>query len=87
MNNDSKEVQHQPRQNRFILPIDDALAVLEYERNNDYVDFVHTWVPPEKRGGQHARILVEEGIAWARCHNLKIVASCWYVAKFLQNND
>lgn len=83
--NESIKVQHQPEQQRFIIPLGEDLAILEYQLSADQVDFTHTWVPPEHRGGNHARLLVRDGLDWARSEQLNITASCWYVAKFLDS--
>ena len=60
------------------------MAILDYEFDAEEIDFTRTWVPPEFRGGNHARILVREGLDWARNQGLQISASCWYVAKVLK---
>jgi predicted GNAT family acetyltransferase len=78
-----QQVHHEQEQNRFVLPVQNDLAILEYEVDGTNVDFTHTWVPPELRGGGHAQLLVRRGLDWARENNLEISASCWYVKKFL----
>ena len=79
------EVQHQPDQRRFAIPLGESMAILEYELSAGRVEFTHTWVPPESRGGAHASTLVREGLCWARTNRLEISTSCWYVAKYLKN--
>lgn len=86
MSGERIEVQHLPDQKRFVIPLENSLAILDYERDANRIDFTRTWVPPEFRGGDHARILVREGLNWARDQGLEICASCWYVARFLKNN-
>lgn len=91
----SVEVQHDKVQQRFVITLDKGFAVLEYRLFNPdkplaepvAVNFTRTWVPPEFRGKGLAEKLVREGLAWARAENLKIQASCWYVAKFLRPGD
>ncbi len=78
-------LEHQPQHQRFVLPVGDALAVVEYKLTDDAIDFVHTWVPPELRGGGHAQALVRYALNWAESEKLKISASCWYVHKFLNS--
>jgi predicted GNAT family acetyltransferase len=48
------------------------------------VDFVSTFTPPELRGRGLARAVVEAGLAWARSEGKDVKASCWYVAKVLE---
>ena len=80
---DRSGVIHQIEEQRFVLAVADTMAVLEYRRAGRKVDFHHTFVPPEARGGGHARRLVESGISWARAEGLEILASCPYVANHL----
>ena len=80
---DPSAVTHQVEEQRFVLTVADTVAVLEYRRDGRTVDFHHTFVPPEARGGGHARRLVEGGINWARAEGLEILASCPYVANYL----
>ena len=84
---ESIDVQHIPDERRFVIPMGDTMAILDYELHAGQIDFTRTWVPPEFRGGNHARILVRQGLDWARNQGLEIRASCWYVARFLTNND
>lgn len=74
-------VNHEVRGSRFVYPLGDQEAVLEYALSgNSGVDFYRTFVPPEHRGRGIAEALVDAGLAWARSENLEIEASCWYVA-------
>lgn len=60
-------------------------ATLTYNMLSDsQVDFTHTFVPPALRNQGLAEKLVRTGLTWARDNQLQIVASCWYVDKFLQ---
>ena len=76
-------IEHQAQAQRFVLPMGEVMAIVEYEVTGTTVDFTHTWVPPELRGGGHARILVRHALNWAKREGLQITASCWYVRKFL----
>jgi len=48
------------------------------------IDFSSTFVPPALRNQGLAEKLVREGLKWAREKHYHIMASCWYVDKFLQ---
>lgn len=78
------EVQHQPQQQRFVLHLDGAEAVLDYAITGKVVNFNHTFVPIEFRGKGLAEKLVRHGLAWAKAQQYQITASCWYVQKFLR---
>ena len=77
-------IQHIVAEQRFVLQVENASAVLEYRRNGSDIDFCHTFVPPEFRGKGLAEKLVRYGLAWAKAEQLNIRASCWYVQKFLR---
>lgn len=76
---------HEQELRRFILPVADSEAVLEYRYINEgHIDFYRTFVPPEGRGSGAAQKLVRAGLRWAKSESLQINASCWYVEKFLR---
>lgn len=84
-------IAHHPHEQRFVLPVDDREAVLEYRLSSagpgnapTSVDFTRTYVPSDLRGQGLAEALVRHGLKWARARDYKIDASCWYVAKFLR---
>jgi predicted GNAT family acetyltransferase len=80
-------IEHQPQSQRFVLPMVEGgcevIAIVNYEVTGSTVNFTHTWVPPELRGGGHAQVLVRHALSWAETQGLQITASCWYVRKFL----
>lgn len=60
-------------------------ATLKYVMlSENEIDFSSTFVPPALRNQGLAEKLVREGLKWAREKDYQIVASCWYVDKFLQ---
>ena len=77
-------IQHQTAQQRFVLQLDGAEAVLDYAVSGDNINFHHTFVPAEFRGKGLAEKLVRHGLAWAKQQQYQISASCWYVQKFLR---
>lgn len=76
-------IQHQTEQQRFVLQLDGAEAVLNYALSDNRIDFHHTFVPPAFRGKGLAEKLVRHGLAWAKAQQYQLSASCWYVQKFL----
>ena len=77
-------IEHQQDKQRFIIPINDYEAVLEYRLDGKHIDFNRTFVPDELRGKGLAERLVRHGLKWAKAQNFEIQASCWYVQKFLR---
>ncbi|HEX5792147.1 MAG TPA: GNAT family N-acetyltransferase [Rheinheimera sp.] len=78
------EIQHQVPQQRFVLHLNGAEAVLDYAITGNVINFQHTFVPVEFRGKGLAEQLVRHGLAWAKTQQYQITASCWYVQKFLR---
>lgn len=78
------QIQHQAAQQRFVLQLDGAEAVLNYALNGNRIDFHHTFVPPAFRGKGLAEQLVRHGLAWAKAQQYQLTASCSYVQKFLR---
>ena len=77
-------VEHRPERLQFRIRLQQGEAVLEYQwRGATTLDFSRTYVPGACRGKGLAEKLVREGLRWAGSQDCEIVASCWYVAKFL----
>lgn len=77
-------IAHQPQQQRFVMTLDDAEAVLDYQLTGSHINFHHTFVPPAFRGKGLAEKLVRYGLAWAKAQQYQVQASCSYVQKFLR---
>jgi len=77
---------HLVERNRFAIEHGDETAHLDYSRTGDTVNFTRTWTPPAMRGQGIAAQLVEFGVQWAQRENLRISASCSYVATWLERN-
>ncbi|QYJ78945.1 GNAT family N-acetyltransferase [Shewanella acanthi] len=77
-------IEHQQMNNRFIITFEGCEAVLEYRLQGADIDFCRTFVPNELRGKGLAERLVRHGLKWAKEQQYQIVASCWYVQKFLK---
>jgi predicted GNAT family acetyltransferase len=75
---------HQPQQQRFVMTLDGAEAVLDYQLTGSQINFHHTFVPPAFRGKGLAEKLVRHGLAWAKAQQYQLQASCSYVQKFLR---
>ena len=92
------DVQHDPEASRFHVPpevIDGDAAhkmanmgtVLSYHRVGDKVlDFRSTLVPPHLRGKGIGTELVRKALDWARREDYRVIPSCPFVARFIENN-
>lgn len=77
-------VTHLPEQNTFILSKDSEEAGhLKYDVSDGLWNITHTVISPAYRGQGLARILVEEAMAEAAKHNIRLTASCDYAASVL----
>ncbi|MCC9134797.1 GNAT family N-acetyltransferase [Pontibacter silvestris] len=54
--------------------------------SDDLIDFTHTFVPKAARGQGIADKLIEKGLQYARQNNLRVVATCTVVAKYLEDH-
>jgi predicted GNAT family acetyltransferase len=78
-------VTHDAKAGRFVAAVDGHEVYTRYRHADDRtVDFVSTFTPPELRGRGLARVVVDAALAWARAEGKEVRASCWYVAKVLE---
>ena len=92
------DVQHDPEASRFHVPpevIDGDVqhkmanmgTVLSYHRVGEKVlDFRSTLVPPHQRGKGIGTELVRKALDWARQEDYRIIPSCSFVARFIEEN-
>jgi len=81
------EIRHEPDAHRFVADCDGHVAELQYaERDAATLDFHHTFVPPEFRGGGVAGVLTAHALDWARASGKKVRPSCPYVAAYLRRH-
>ncbi|NLZ17435.1 MAG: N-acetyltransferase [Desulfobulbaceae bacterium] len=82
------QVIHNSAKQRYELPMDGALALLEYkEQGKDVLVFTHTFVPPELRGKNIAAILTRFALDDARSQGKKVHPQCTYVDSFIRRNQ
>lgn len=85
---DATSLEHFPDQHEFRLaaPLDGA--VVRYSTPQPGVlDLFSTFVPPELRGQGAAHRLVVGVLQHVRENDLKVIPSCWYVARFIEGNS
>ncbi len=82
----SEAVRHEASQNRFVVVIDGAEAVLEYRMTSESIDFFRTYVPDVLRGKGLAAKLVEAGLHYAKEKKLRVVPTCSYVKKYVETH-
>lgn len=81
-------IKHEKEFQQFTATIEgDDDAELAYATPaDDLIDFTHTFVPKAARGKGIADKLIEAGLTYARQNNLRVVATCTAVAKYLETH-
>lgn len=80
-------MRNNPDECRYELVSDgEVVGVAEYRRQGDALIFPHTQVKPALRGQGLGARLVQGALDDARANGLRVVAHCWYVAEFIDDN-
>lgn len=81
------DIKNDIAQSRFVTRVAGGEAKIEYRRGSDGIyDLLHTYVPREAEGQGVAGELVEFAIETAKRENVKLVATCKYVAKWFEKH-
>jgi len=82
----AQKVQHCAKSMQFFLPFNNSKkAILEYRqlKGGKVLDMFHTEVPTELRGQGIAAKLCKEAFQYCHDNRLKVVTSCPYVQKYV----
>jgi predicted GNAT family acetyltransferase len=80
-------VQHDTEGSRFVVSLPDGEAQLVYAPlGDDLLDLQHTEVPPSGHGEGVGDALVRAALAYARAHDLNVIATCPYVQAWLRRH-
>ena len=79
-------VRNNEEKSRFEMTVDGSTAVAEYERREGEIIFTHTEVPEAIGGRGVAQQLVKGALDQVRDQNLRVVALCAYVEKFIDRH-
>jgi predicted GNAT family acetyltransferase len=80
-------VEHDSRAHRFTLSVQSGTAVLAYAPARPGVlELYSTFVPPGDRGKGVAARLVEAALDHARTEGLRVIPTCWYVARWIEQH-
>lgn len=80
------EIVDNPARHRYEISIDGHTAFTTYRVENGVITFMHTEVPPEFRGKGIGSMLVRGELEAARARGLKVVASCEFVAGYIDKH-
>jgi predicted GNAT family acetyltransferase len=83
----SRTIRHEPEARRFAVDVDGKAAYITYrDLGNGVLDFDHTYVPSEHRGGGIASQLTAYALDYARQHGYRVIPSCPFVAAYLERH-
>ncbi|OOX11092.1 acetyltransferase [Xanthomonas axonopodis pv. khayae] len=79
-------VEHDPARQRFNMDTDGHRAELAYRRDGEIMTITHTQVPDAVSGRGIAAALVEDALAFARQHGLKVAPACRYADAYVRRH-
>lgn len=79
-------ITHQPEQNLFKTEVDGRTAFVQYRLLGDYLDIIHTIVPPPIEGRGIAAALVKAAYDYALANGMKPKATCSYAVRWLERH-
>lgn len=81
-------VQRVEQASRYELVDDDGtvLGIADYHDDGTNLVFPHTVIDPAHRGKGLGDLLVAGALADVRSQGRQVVASCWFVAKFIDEH-
>lgn len=78
---------HEPDRHRFVVPLEDGEATLQYRHaGSKTLDFRSTFVPEQHRGRQIGEKLVLDALAYARAQDYSVIPSCPFVGTVVRRH-
>lgn len=82
------QVRNNTERSRYELVVDgDVAGIADYSIDSGRVIIAHTEVDPQRRGQGLGAILVRGALDDVRASGRTVVAQCWYVAQFIDENQ
>lgn len=82
------DLDHDEDGNRFALRSSgETVGILDYRRDGDVLDLLHTEVLPQGQGKGLGTVLVREVLDHIRSHGQQIVPTCSFVARFVDEHQ
>ena len=80
-------VEHDTRNQRFVLQVASGTAVLAYAPAGPGVlELLSTYVPAPDRGHGIGGRLVEVALEYAREQGMRVIPTCWYVGQWIREH-
>ena len=84
---DQIDLVHDEGGHRFVLRSSgEHVGLIEYRRDGDVFDLLHTEVLPQGQGRGLGKVLVREVLDHIRTEGHQIIATCPFVAKFVDEH-
>jgi predicted GNAT family acetyltransferase len=81
------EFRRNPERSRYeLVDGEEVVAFADYSESSGVVVFPHTVVTPRLRGRGLGATLVRQALDDVRASGRRVVATCWYVADFIEAN-
>ena len=80
------EIINDKQTSRFVMRVEGNEVYVLYAEDKDTLDLYSTYTPPKLRGQGLAEKVVHAALLYAKDKKLKVIASCWYVRKFLEKH-
>ena len=80
------EVVNDLQGSRFVLDVNGQEVYVLYAADKEILDLYSTYTPSQLRGQGLAEKVVLAAFEYAKEKKLKIIASCWYVRKFIEKH-
>jgi hypothetical protein len=77
------EVVNDLQGSRFVLDVNGQEVYVLYAEDIETLDLYSTYTPSQLRGQGLAEKVVLSAFEYAKEKNLKVLANCWYVRKFI----
>lgn len=78
------DVTHDEEGSRYLLQHSGkTVGLIDYRRDGDTLDFVHTEIAPPARGKGLGAVLVRNALDDVRASQRRVTPSCWYVRDFI----
>jgi len=71
---------------RFLLDVNGQEVYVLYSEDKETLDLYSTYTPPKLRGQGLAEKVVLAAFEYAKEKKIKVIASCWYVRKFIDKH-
>ena len=82
------DLQHDEHGSRFVLRSSgEDVGLIEYRRDGDVFDLLHTEVLPQGQGQGLGKVLVRETLDHIRADGATVVATCPFVSRFLDEHQ